>query len=74
MDNGNEDVVAWLESSLGYARDQRRAKLTALLESVRDEIVWEADFAEFACGAFSEVPPAGSRGLVAGVHGCYGGP
>ena len=46
MENDNEEVVNWLESSLEYARDRRQARLTRLLKSVRAEVVWEAELAK----------------------------
>lgn len=46
MRNDNEEVMAWLESSLEYARDRHQARLTRLLESVRTEVVWEAELAK----------------------------
>ena len=55
MGNDKEQTMAWFESSLDYARDRRRAKLRSLLESVRDEVVWEAEHAKFACRRFPEV-------------------
>jgi hypothetical protein len=49
MGNDNEELMAWLESSLEYVRERRQVKLTELLESVRSKVVLEADLAEGAC-------------------------
>ncbi len=46
MGNDNEEVMAWLESSLEYARDRDQARLARLLESVRAEVVWEVEHAK----------------------------
>ncbi len=46
MSNDNEAMMAWLESSLEYARDRNQARLARLLESVRAEVVWEAELAK----------------------------
>ena len=46
MGGDSEEVMAWLESSLEYARDRHQARLTGLLESVRAEVVFDADLAK----------------------------
>jgi len=46
MSNDNEAMMAWLESSLEHARDRHQPRLRGLLESVRAEVVFEADLAK----------------------------
>jgi hypothetical protein len=43
---GNEEVIAWLETSLEYARHWNQVRLARLLESVRAEVVREAELAK----------------------------
>ena len=54
--------MVWLESSLEYARDRNQARLVQLLESVRAELVWEAELAKRRGGSIVHAPAAsGSR-------------
>lgn len=42
----NEEVLAWLEGWLEYARGEGRMKLVELLEAVREEVLFELEPAE----------------------------
>ncbi len=46
MRNDDEEVMAWLESSLEYVRNRRQARMEKLLESVQADVVLEADLAK----------------------------
>jgi hypothetical protein len=43
---GNEEVIAWLETSSEYARHWNEVRLARMLESVRAEAVKEAELAK----------------------------
>ncbi len=45
IDNNNEGTMAWVETSLQYARGRNRSGLVELLETVRAEIVLEMKLA-----------------------------
>ncbi len=44
--NDNEGTMAWVETSLRYARDHNRSKLVGLLMVVRGEIALEMKLAK----------------------------
>ena len=46
VDNGNEGAMAWVETSLRYARDRNRSRLEGLLVAVRGEIALEMKLAK----------------------------
>ncbi len=46
IDNGNEGTMAWVETSLRYARERNRSKLVGLLIAVRGEIALEMKLAK----------------------------
>ena len=48
IDNGNEGTMAWVETSLRYARERNRSKLVGLLTEVRGEIALEMKLAKRA--------------------------
>ena len=73
MGNDKEELVAWLESSLQYARDRRQARLMRLLESVRAEVAWEAELAKRRSRSNGHSPgalglPYAARNRAAAVH------
>ena len=46
IDNDNEGTMAWVETSLRYARERNRSKLVGLLMVVRGEIALEMRLAK----------------------------
>ncbi len=44
--NGNEGAMAWVETSLRYARERNRSKLVGLLMEVRGELALEMRLAK----------------------------
>jgi len=46
IDDGNEGTMAWLETSLRYARERNRSKLVGLLLAVRGEVALEMKLAK----------------------------
>jgi hypothetical protein len=46
IDNDNEGTMAWVETSLRYAREHNRSKLVKLLMVVRGEIALEMKLAK----------------------------
>ena len=46
IDDGNEGTMAWVETSLRYARQRNRSKLVGLLVVVRGEIALEMKLAK----------------------------
>ena len=40
---GNEEAIAWVETSLRYARSHNLSRLVGLLVAVRDEIAFETE-------------------------------
>ena len=54
IDNDNEGTMAWVETSLRYARDHNRSKLVGLLIVVRGEIALEMKLAKRAPAAHQE--------------------
>ena len=43
---GNEEAIAWVETSLRYARSHNLSRLVGLLVVVRDEIALETELAK----------------------------